>query len=406
MQCPLRLSGLNRLNGMTGQSERADESLGVVELARRLIRCRSVAPADDGAQGIIGSRLRTAGFSVNETVVDGVTSSWAILGQSGPVFAFAGHTDVVPPGPEKDWISGPFEPDIRDGRLYGRGAADMKGPVAAFISAIENFLKRNELTGFRIAVLLAGDEEPIRNHGTLDLLEAMRRKGCVPDFCIVTEPTSAIRLGDTVKVGRRGSMHGSLVVRGRQGHSAYPELADNAIHRAMPALERVAGIRLDGGNADFPPSTIQFTGVESGVGASNVVPGRLTANFNIRFSNVLTETAIRDRIALVLRESGIDFELNWSCDARPFLNSSPSFAELVSRSIREITGIVPNMATGGGTSDARFIAPTGAAVVEFGLVGESSHQLNESIAISDLLGSVDVYERILENFHGQPGVNG
>ena len=384
-------------------SEGNDHAHPAVDLACQLIRCRSIAPADDGAQEIVNARLRNLEFTVHEVIVDGVQSSWALLGDRGPVFAFGAHTDVVPPGPEGEWVSGPFHPEIRNGRLYGRGAADMKGPVAAFVHAIEQFVECEPPKNFRLAVLLAGDEEPLRNHGTTDLLASMRSENCLPDYCVVTEPTSVSQLGDTVKVGRRGSMHGSLVIRGRQGHSAY--LADNAIHRALPVLDRLARIWLDDGNEDFPPSTFQFTGIESGAGASNVVPGLLTGRFNIRFSNVLGETAIQERIESVLNEAELEYALDWSCDARPFLNPSGSFSQLISRSIRESTGLTPDQSTGGGTSDARFIAPTGAAVVEFGLVGEFSHQVNESVSVSDMIGLTDVYGRILENFRGEMAVN-
>ncbi len=367
----------------------------VARLAAELIRCPSVAPADAGAQARMAPRLAALGFAVHPIMVDGVRSFWALRGTDGPVFAFAGHSDVVPPGDEAQWTAPPFTPEIRDGRLYGRGAADMKGPLAAVIVALERFLAACPAPPFRLLVLIAGDEEPEHNHGTRDLLERLRREGLAPDCCLVPEPVSRTQLGDTLLVGRRGSMHGHLTVRGVQGHSAHPGSARNPIAEALPVLLELSRTQWDEGTDAFPPTSFQWTNLHSGVGAANVTPGVLEAQFNLRFSDAPGEAALRERIEAVLRGRLTDWELRWSCDARPFLSRRGWLTETVSRVVETIAGRKPVPATDGGTSDARFIAPTGAEVVEFGLVGATGHQVDESVSLAELETLTAIYQEIL-----------
>jgi succinyl-diaminopimelate desuccinylase len=313
------------------------------------------------------------------------------------VFVFLGHTDVVPTGPETDWTSPPFEPLVRDGKLFGRGAADMKSGVAAMTLALEQFVAAHPTHRGTVALLLTSDEEgPLNRDGVRRVVEEFRRRGQRIDFCVVGEPSSAERLGDIVRVGRRGSLSGSLTVRGVQGHVAYPDKVRNPIHLAAPALAELAVTRWDAGNAEFPPTSFQISNVHAGTGALNVVPGALEAKFNFRFCTASTAQSLRDRTEAILRRHGLDFTVEWDLSGEPFLTSAGRLREAVEIAIKENCGILPRADTGGGTSDARFIAPHGAEVVEVGPVNASIHKIDEHVALDELEKLPGLYRRIVE----------
>ena len=372
----------------------------VTKLAGDLIACNSVSPSDDGAQGLLTDRLARAGFQIDQLCIEGVHSFLAVYGQRGPLVAFSGHSDVVPSGNAADWSSPPFEPNVRGGFLFGRGAIDMKGPLAASVVAAESFVSRHRAKELpiRIGFLVAGDEEVMSNHGTLDLLALLKDRGDRVDHCIVTESTSQAVLGDMVKVGRRGSLVGQLRVRGIQGHSAYPHLASNPISKALLPLrkldERVWGEGYEG----FPPTSFQITNIQSGTGAANVIPGDLRAMFNFRFSPEFTSEDLQKQVEETMAQFDLDFEIDWSCDAHPFLTPEGVLSGILADSIRSITGLNTEFSTTGGTSDARFIAPTGAEVVEFGTLSKMCHQVDEHVSVDDLQQLAKIYEDILERF--------
>jgi succinyl-diaminopimelate desuccinylase len=372
----------------------------VTKLACELIACQSVSPADDGAQSILIGRLEQAGFKVDPLCIDGVRSFLAIYGQRGPLVAFSGHSDVVPAGDAATWSSPPFEPDVRGGCLFGRGAIDMKGPLSASVVAAESFASRysEKDLPIRIGFLVAGDEEVMSNHGTKDLLALLAERDDRVDHCIVTESTSQSVLGDMVKVGRRGSLVGQLVIRGVQGHSAYPHLASNPISRALEPLrqldERVWGKGYEG----FPPTSFQITNIQGGTGAANVIPGDLQVMFNFRFSPEFTQETLQDEVVKILKEFDLNFEITWSCDAHPFLTQEGVLSGIVSDAIQSILALDTEFSTTGGTSDARFIAPTGAEVIEFGTLSKMCHQVDEHVAVSDLQQLSKIYEDVLDRF--------
>jgi succinyl-diaminopimelate desuccinylase len=357
---------------------------GALKLAQELIARRSVTPEDGGCQALLADRLAAAGFQCESLVCGEVTNLWARRGNAHPLVCFAGHTDVVPPGPLAEWHSDPFVPTIRDGRLYGRGAADMKSSIAAFVLAAEAFVAERPRHGGSIALLLTSDEEGPSVDGTVRIVERMKSRGEGIDYCLVGEPTSVSTLGDMIKNGRRGSLSGRLSVRGVQGHIAYPQLARNPIHLLAPALAELAAVQWDGGNQDFPPTSWQVSNLHAGTGAGNVIPGSLSLEFNFRFSTESTEQTLRARLEAVLKKHGLDYSVDWILGGRPFLTQRGRLVEVVSEAIRTHTGRSPELSTTGGTSDGRFIAEVCPQVVEFGPVNSSIHKLNEHIELGAL----------------------
>ncbi len=368
----------------------------ILDLTCELIRRRSLTPDDAGCQALIGERLRRAGFAIENLTFGDVSNLWATHGNGDPVFVFLGHTDVVPTGPENEWTSPPFEPTIRDGKLYGRGAADMKSGVAAMTVAAERFVTAHPKHRGTIGVLLTSDEEgPLNQNGVRRVVEEFRRRGQRIDWCVVGEPSSAETLGDIVRVGRRGSLSGSLIVHGVQGHVAYPDKVLNPIHLAAPALAELAATRWDEGNAEFPPTSFQVSNVHAGTGALNVVPGALEAKFNFRYCTASTAQSLRERTQAILRKHGLDFDVHWDLSGEPFLTQAGALRTVVEKAIKDICGIVPRADTGGGTSDARFIAPLGAEVVEVGPVNASIHKIDEHVALADLERLPDLYAAVV-----------
>ncbi len=367
-----------------------------LDLACRLISRRSVTPIDGGCQALLGARLEAAGFDVTHLRHGDVDNLWARRGKAGPVVCFAGHTDVVPTGPIEQWHSDPFEPVIRDGVLYGRGAADMKSSIAAFVNAAESFIAARPDHGGSIALLITSDEEGVATDGTVKVIEWLRARGEAIDFCIVGEPTSVNSLGDMVKNGRRGSLSGTLSVKGVQGHIAYPQLARNPIHLAMPALAELTAMVWDHGNEYFQPTSLQFSNIHAGTGANNVIPGEMQALFNFRFSPACTVDDLEARVHEVLDRHGLDYRLDWSLSGMPFLTPRGRLVAAISDAIVAECGAAPELSTSGGTSDGRFIATWCPEVVELGPVNASIHKINEHVAVADLPRLTRIYRGVLE----------
>ena len=367
-----------------------------LDLAVELIHRPSVTPEDAGCQDVLAERLAAAGFTVERLPFDDVSNLWARRGTGEPLFVFAGHTDVVPPGPRENWTTDPFAPQVRDGYLYGRGAADMKGSIAAMTVACERFVARHSAHNGSIAFLITSDEEGPSVNGTVKVVNALNRRGEKIDWCIVGEPTSERRLGDIIKNGRRGSLSGTLVVNGVQGHVAYPHLADNPIHRAAPVLAELCAEHWDEGNEYFPPTTFQISNIHGGAHAENVIPGALEVNFNFRYSSASSHEKLQQRVHELLDRHGLDYTLAWKLSGRPFLTQPGTLMDAVAAAIREATGEGCRASTSGGTSDGRFIAPTGAQVVELGPVNATIHKANECVRVSDLELLTAVYESVLE----------
>lgn len=370
----------------------------VLALACELIARRSVTPDDAGCQALIAERLGQAGFVIEHLRHGEVDNLWATHGSGGPTLVFLGHTDVVPSGPEAAWQSPPFEPSVRDGHLYGRGAADMKGSVAAMSIALERFVAMHPQHAGRVALLLTSDEEgPTNLDGVRRVAGIFRARGERLDWCVVGEPSSKERLGDRVRVGRRGSLSATLTVRGVQGHVAYPEKAKNPIHAFAPALAELAATRWDEGNADFPPTSFQVSNLNSGTGASNVIPGALAAQINFRYSTASTDADLRARTEAVLDRHGLDWQLEWNLSGEPFLSSAGGqLRETVRAVCLDLCGLEPEQSTGGGTSDGRFIAPLGAEVVELGPVNATIHKVDECVAVEELERLPALYLAICE----------
>ena len=356
----------------------------VLDLAFALIRRASITPNDAGCQSLIAQRLARAGFSTEHFRYNEVDNLWATHGEGGPVLMFLGHTDVVPPGPLDAWKSPPFEPSVRDGRLYGRGAADMKSGVAAITLALEDFVRMRPDHRGTVALLLTSDEEGAAKDGVRRVAEEFRRREQRIDWCVVGEPSSRERLGDLIRVGRRGSLTGRLRVAGVQGHVAYPDRAKNPIHALAPALAELAATRWDEGDAAFPPTSFQVSNLNAGTGADNVIPGELHAVFNFRFGTASTAASLRERVERILKDCGVDAKIDWWLSGEPFMTREGRLREAVVAAIGEHCGITPEPSTGGGTSDGRFIAPLGAEVVELGPVNASIHKIDESVAIDEL----------------------
>lgn len=370
-------------------------SSATLELARELISRASVTPNDAGCQEILRQRLLRLGFKAEPMRHGEVDNLWARRGSRAPLVCFAGHTDVVPTGPLEQWQSDPFTPTVRDGVLYGRGAADMKSSIAAFVTAIEEFVSEHPHHPGSIALLITSDEEGVAVNGTAKVVEALRARGEKIDYCIVGEPSSAKRLGDTIKNGRRGSLSGELLVRGIQGHVAYPLQSRNPIHQFAPALAELAATEWDPGNEDFPPTTWQVSNIGAGTGASNVIPGELKASFNFRFSTASTVESLKSRTHAILDRHGLDYALDWSLSAKPFLTARGRLVQTIAGAVERVTGQRPQLSTAGGTSDGRFIAEICPELVEVGPVNTSIHQLNEHIAIADLDALSKIYQQAL-----------
>jgi succinyl-diaminopimelate desuccinylase len=374
----------------------------VLELTCDLIRRRSVTPEDAGCLRLLGGRLQQAGFHVEHLRYGEVDNLWATHGMDGPTLAFLGHTDVVPSGPEAAWQSPPFEPTIRDGHLYGRGAADMKGSVAAMVVALEQFVGMHPGHRGRIGLLLTSDEEgPTNLDGVRKVVEHFRAVGERIDWCVVGEPSSKEKLGDLIRVGRRGSLSGKLTVRGVQGHVAYPEKALNPIHAFAPALTELAAERWDEGNSDFPPTSFQVSNLNAGTGANNVIPGELKALVNFRYCKASRAENLRARTEAILQRHGLDFVLDWNLSGEPFLTPPGGvLRETVVAVCRDICGIDPEQSTGGGTSDGRFIAPMGTEVVELGPNNATIHKVDECVAVDELEKLPSLYRAICERLLG------
>ena len=365
-------------------------------LATQIIACPSVTPDDAGCMDILVERLKPLGFKIEYINRNGTTNLWARRGTTAPLFVFAGHTDVVPTGPLDKWTTPPFAPQIHDGMLYGRGAADMKSSVAASVTAVEAFVAAHPDHPGSLAFLLTSDEEGDANDGTVIVVEALKARGETLDFCIIGEPTSVNTLGDMIKNGRRGSLSGVLTVKGIQCHIAYPEKGRNPIHEAAPALAELAATEWDQGNEYFPPTTWQVSNIHGGTGATNVIPGQLEIKFNFRFSTASTPEGLQQRLCAILEKHKLDFDIKWTLGARPFLTGRGPLADAASTAIREICGIETELSTTGGTSDGRFIAEICKQMLEIGPSNATSHKIDECIAVDALPQLSAIYRRILE----------
>jgi len=369
----------------------------VLELTHNLLARRSVTPVDGGCQELLGARLEAAGFRLERLAFGNVENLWARRGREAPLFCFAGHTDVVPPGPLEEWLSDPFVPAMRDGILYGRGAADMKSGLAAMVTATESFVAAHPGHRGSIAFLVTSDEEGPSVDGTRRVVEALRARGERIDWCVVGEPSSELAVGDTIKVGRRGSLSGRLTVHGVQGHVAYPQLAENPVHTLAPALAELTRRVWDQGTEHFQPTTFQVSNLNAGTGAPNVIPGELRARFNLRYSPVQTLEGLKATVEEILRRHAVRYTLEWYVSGEPFYTAPGELSRAVSAAVAEVAGSAPKLSTGGGTSDGRFIATLGAQVVELGVVNVSIHKVNEHVRVADLATLERMYFNVLRN---------
>jgi succinyl-diaminopimelate desuccinylase len=368
-----------------------------IDLTKDLISRRSVTPADEGCQNLMSTRLAAAGFHTESMPFGNVLNLWARRGRAAPLFCFAGHTDVVPSGPLEEWRSDPFLPVVRDGLLYGRGAADMKSGLAAMLTAAEAFVGAHPKHRGSIAFLITSDEEGPSVDGTKRVVETLSARGERIDWCLVGEPSSEVAIGDTIKVGRRGSLSGRLTVHGVQGHVAYPQLAENPVHTLAPALAELTGRVWDQGTENFQPTTFQVSNLNAGTGAPNVIPGELKARFNLRYSPVQTLAALKASVEEILRRHGVRYTLEWYVSGEPFYTAPAELSGAVAAAVAEVTGTPPKISTGGGTSDGRFIAPLGVQVVELGVVNTSIHKVNECVRLSDIDALQRMYFNVLRN---------
>ena len=368
-----------------------------LDLTKALISRDSVTPQDKGCQQLLAERLSVIGFDIEHLRFEDTDNIWARRGSTGPVFAFAGHTDVVPTGPVENWHSNPFEPEIREGLLYGRGAADMKGSIAAMMTACERFIAEYPKHNGSIAFLITSDEEGPATGGTKRVIETLEARGEKIDWCLVGEPSSTDKVGDVVKNGRRGSLNGHLTIKGKQGHIAYPHLAENPIHLMAPVLSELCSLEWDQGNEDFPPTSFQVSNLNSGTGVTNVIPGTSDIVFNFRYSTESTHEQLQQRVESVLKKHAIDYDLTWELSGKPFRTASGPLVDAAKAAIVHITGYATVLSTSGGTSDGRFIAPTGAQVVELGPLNATIHQVDECVSVKDLDTLSDIYENLLQN---------
>jgi succinyl-diaminopimelate desuccinylase len=367
-----------------------------LELTRALIACPSVTPADAGCQALMTERLAASGFRIETLQFGSVTNLWARRGDVSPVLCFAGHTDVVPTGPLEEWRSDPFTPLVRDGVLYGRGAADMKSGLAAMVTATEEFVAAHPDHRGSIAFLITSDEEGPSVDGTKRVVEALKARGETIDWCIVGEPSSGQRVGDTIKIGRRGSLSGRLTVHGVQGHVAYPQLAENPVHTLAPALAELTARTWDAGDAFFQPTTFQISNLNAGTGAPNVIPGELKARFNLRYSPVQTVEVLKKTVEDILARHGVRHTIEWYVSGEPFYTPPGELSQAAVDAISAVTGAAPQLSTGGGTSDGRFIAPLGAQVVELGVTNATIHKVNECVRIEEIGLLHRMYRGVLE----------
>ncbi len=367
-----------------------------IDLAKQLISQASVTPDDAGCQNILVEFLRSNGFNAETMRFGDVTNLWLRKGNESPLLVFAGHTDVVPTGPESEWDSPAFTPTIRDGKLYGRGAADMKSSIAAMAVACKNFVASNPNHKGSIAFLITSDEEGPAVNGTVKVVEALQARNEKIDMCIVGEPSSSKTLGDVIKNGRRGSLSACLTIIGVQGHVAYPHLAKNPVHEFSPALSELTSLEWDSGNEFFPPTTFQISNINAGTGANNIIPGSLKVDFNLRFSTEITADKIKEKIIAVLEQHKLDYTIDWHLSGNPFFCEPGKLTQACEKAIQEVVNIKTELSTGGGTSDGRFIAPTGAQVVELGPVNESIHKVNECIKVDALDQLASIYNRVLQ----------
>ena len=366
-----------------------------VELAMQLVAQPSVTPKDAGCQAMMTARLKDCGFSIENLQFGDVDNFWAIHGTSGPIFCFAGHTDVVPAGPVESWSHPPFTPTIVEGQLYGRGSADMKGSLAAMVVAAEEFVSEFPKHQGRLAFLITSDEEGIAVNGTVKVVDWLQQQGITPEWCLVGEPSSSTQCGDTIKNGRRGSLGCRLTVKGTQGHVAYPHLAANPIHLGMPALEELTREIWDQGNAFFPATSFQVSNFNAGTGATNVIPGTVEVLFNFRFSTEVTDLQLMDRAEAILNKHQLDYEAEWNLSGQPFITERGDLVQAAINCIAKTTGLEAELSTAGGTSDGRFIAPIGTQVVELGPVNQSIHRVDENVSIDDLNTLTKIYKNIL-----------
>ncbi|MCF6281372.1 MAG: succinyl-diaminopimelate desuccinylase [Candidatus Polarisedimenticolaceae bacterium] len=367
-----------------------------LKLACDLISRHSLTPEDAGCQPLLISRLERLGFNVENLRFGDVDNLWLRRGSKGPLFVFAGHTDVVPTGDESKWHSPPFEPTQRDGMLYGRGSADMKGSLAAFVVACERFIAKQPNHQGSIALLITSDEEGAAVGGTVKVIERLEARNEKIDWCLVGEPTSTEKVGDTIKNGRRGSLNGWLTVHGKQGHVAYPHLAKNPLHSFAPIMAKLCAEEWDRGNEFFPPTSFQIANMNAGNGTENVVPGRLDLQFNFRFSTELTPEVIKQRVETILNSGDFHYEIRWKLSGKPFLTAAGRLVDAARAAIKETTGLDSELSTSGGTSDGRFIAPTGAEVIELGPLNATIHQVNECVSIADLDELTEIYQLTLQ----------
>ena len=366
-----------------------------LDLAKALISQPSVTPDDKGCQDMLIQRLKPLGFKVEKMRFGDVDNLWLRHGHQGPVFCFAGHTDVVPTGPLSDWDSDPFQPEIRDGQLFGRGSADMKGSIAAMVVAVEQFLQQHPEPAGSIAFLITSDEEGPAINGTVKVIETLEARHEKIDYCLVGEPSSTHTVGDIIKNGRRGSLGARLIVQGKQGHVAYPHLAENPVHKAAPALAELSNTLWDQGNAFFPPTTFQISNISAGTGATNVIPGEMEVIFNFRYSTELNAELIKQRTEEILNRHHVPHTIEWTLSGKPFLTAEGKLVSAIQQAIHSVTQIDTELSTAGGTSDGRFIAPTGAEVVELGPLNATIHQVNEHVSVKDLETLTKIYEQTL-----------
>ncbi len=367
-----------------------------LELCKELVSRPSITPDDAGCQLLMCERLSKLGFSVEAMGFENVDNFWARLGEGSPLIVFAGHTDVVPPGNHDDWASPPFQPTVRGGNLYGRGTADMKGALAAMITACERYLHDDRQIEGSIAFLITSDEEGVALNGTRRVMQRLQQRGEKIDYCIVGEPSSDSVVGDVIKVGRRGSLHGKLTLRGVQGHIAYPHLANNPIHFSLAPLAQLCTTQWDQGNEHFPPTSFQISNIHAGTGTDNVIPGSMEVVFNFRFSTELNEQEIKKRTTEIMDSHAIDYSIDWVLSGNPFLTQSGTLVETAIRSIKTVTGVETTTSTSGGTSDGRFIAPTGVQLIELGPCNATIHKVDEHVRIEDLDVLSAIYQNILE----------
>tara|TARA_B100000780_G_scaffold273893_1_gene238085 strand:- start:1667 stop:2794 length:1128 start_codon:yes stop_codon:yes gene_type:complete len=363
-----------------------------LNLTKELISKKSITPLDEGCQDLLISHLELLGFTIEKMAYGNVSNFYARKGHEAPLLVFAGHTDVVPPGPETKWSSPPFEPTIKNDRLYGRGAADMKASLAAFIVSIEEFLAENKDHKGSIGLLITSDEEGIAVDGTVKVIEALKNRKEKIDFCIVGEPTCVSKLGDTVKNGRRGSLSAKLKVKGIQGHIAYPELIKNPIHEVAPAIDDLVKTIWDEGNEYFPKTSWQISNINGGTGATNVVPGDVEILFNFRYSSASTADMLKSRFIEILNKHQLDYDIDWEHSGEPYLTEKGTLVDVLSDAVKEISGVRPTISTTGGTSDGRFISKLCDQVVEFGPINESIHKINENVSVNDIETLKDIYK--------------